>query len=792
MEDDEEPQADNKRAQDSSTSRKPPQEEDKAAPSLQTAPPVTGGLFGTQSQGDETPAKMQLSKPAGMFANTPFGSTTPKEDPKIINEDLPAQPSPKVKTEPAPSDDGISPLNEDESQPPEGFPGGTEDQGTTNREPKSPVTERAASPEAPLPPESTSKTTFAPGDSSNSSKSSAEEAPATEPPLPPDPSPAKSKLNVVENAGASESPAPASPALTASTARSADQHESSEGSKADLDDEGSGVDVGQEISSPSATNRSPKISPESSFGTPKSPIGGLFSNAQIKQEGDRQKPLFGEVGRSSVPVFPQPSKTQQSPRSPSPVRQTSHLVADSLRPDNSRSVSAPGPFKAIVNRKLATNQLVVAPRENHPLPDEQRKQEEQRILAERAKRIAEEEQDLSDDEDEQIRQELLAPVEPSLTLDPFLAHQDYVGKIDKPGIPGQIEKVYRDINSMIDTLGLNARSLAAFVKGHSDSSDDGDHDEDYPELDEADDWCLGDLRKLKDVENELAEDLHTHRFENVQHLISGCRDIRSDSATLRHRRADLTRAIENRLTDQSDAKLLAPLSLEQMSQQQGLRKHFLHFQKLLATAEEELTVLRAKLASCDSTSSFSSKDQYPQAMRKPTVEAVTKTILKMTSMVEKKSGDIDVLELQLRNLGLLDQRPTSSQSYRGSREGSPLSSSIHALTGTNSRTSPSSMAKGTKGRLQKHARNSPGHSPRNSPLRHSAAPNSSKSPLRNSINSFTTATTEEGDEEEHETEEYQDDEIQLLKEKMQRRKVINQTIREVFEKQGPRIRALDD
>ena len=33
-------------------------------------------------------------------------------------------------------------------------------------------------------------------------------------------------------------------------------------------------------------------------------------------------------------------------------------------------------------------------------------------------------------------------------------------------LPGQIERVYRDINSMIDTLGLNGRSLKAFIKGH--------------------------------------------------------------------------------------------------------------------------------------------------------------------------------------------------------------------------------------------------------------------------------------------------------------------------------------
>jgi nucleoporin NUP159 len=36
----------------------------------------------------------------------------------------------------------------------------------------------------------------------------------------------------------------------------------------------------------------------------------------------------------------------------------------------------------------------------------------------------------------------------------------------------------------------------------------------------------------------------------------------------------------------------------------------------------------------------------------PTVEAVMNTILKMTNMVEKRSGDIDLLENQMRKLGL--------------------------------------------------------------------------------------------------------------------------------------------
>jgi nucleoporin NUP159 len=55
-------------------------------------------------------------------------------------------------------------------------------------------------------------------------------------------------------------------------------------------------------------------------------------------------------------------------------------------------------------------------------------------------------------------------------------------------------------------------------------------------------------------------------------------------------------------------------------------------------------------------------------MRKPTVEAVAQTIATMTNMAEKKSGDIDVLEAQLRRLGL----DLSGPSDTGSREGSPF------------------------------------------------------------------------------------------------------------------------
>jgi nucleoporin NUP159 len=72
--------------------------------------------------------------------------------------------------------------------------------------------------------------------------------------------------------------------------------------------------------------------------------------------------------------------------------------------------------------------------------------------------------DLTDEEDERIRRELASDIEPSRTLDRFLARQEYTGtSAGKTGHAAQIEIVYRDINNMVDTLGLNWRSLKAFM-----------------------------------------------------------------------------------------------------------------------------------------------------------------------------------------------------------------------------------------------------------------------------------------------------------------------------------------
>lgn len=943
--------------------------------SFKTVPPAAGGLFGTQAQSAVSPANVQSNQPAQSQPDqSATAGSASKELPRSAKDLPPVQTSPKIKAEPDSSDDNISPLNEEELQPPEGFGGDDESTVRQHAETQSPNISKPRSAEPPVPPESTSKSSFAPGESSNSSKSSPEAQ--QEITTPSESTPSQDKQNVIEptlaeqNEPSKDSPREgierddrkedvgedlkedqrgdqkedqkevqkedqeeaqkeaqeedlgenqeepkivdreadhkADSAADLGVNQKADQKEDqTEDQKADQkedqaevqkadheanleaeekqeqkeeqevvqgeqrekrqeaeairgesdeqdkeqgdkvieeseegdgdegeeeeedeeeedgkldaedgeveeevegDDEGSGVDVAHEMSSPSdtnQTNQSPKISPESSFGAPKSPIGGLFSKVELKDTAARQTPLFGEVGNQPMPIFALPNKTQESPRSPSPVRrgQISRLTADSPRPDNSRSMSAPGTYRNVINRKIAMSQISVPPNQTQPSPAELRREEEQRVALERARRKAEEEQTLDEDDGEEvIRSELAAEVPAKKSLDPFLAHQDYVGNIDKPGIPGQIEKVYRDINSMVDTIGLNARSVAAFIRGHTELiSEEGRSIDD---LDHPDQWCLEELPELASIEAGLAEDLEAHGSRDMQNLLETCREIRSRVLPLDERRSDLTKAIEKRKdTQNAQNARSAPLSFEQTSQQQDVRKKFLHLQNLLGSAEKDLNLLRAKLAACDSNSpqqrsgshltSKQRQQQQQHSVKKPTAEAVTKTILKMTSMIEKKGGDIDVLEAQIRSLRLSSSSsPVSSRPQsRHSREGSPL------YTRASPSPSPGKKGLGASSLLLHKS-----VSARNSPLRQSllgGTPRQTLSPLRqpwadprggeagNGFNYDDDGDIGQGGVEADEALRQQ------ARERLQRRKEVNRVIRDMYEKKGPRIRTLD-
>jgi nucleoporin NUP159 len=133
---------------------------------------------------------------------------------------------------------------------------------------------------------------------------------------------------------------------------------------------------------------------------------------------------------------------------------------------------------------------------------------------------------------------------------------------------------------------------------------------------------------------------------------------------LRAKDEDLRKVIMSQIDpDQLAMARSLPLSAEQASQQNELRRAYATFSKLLAEAEEALTMLKAKI-----TSAGGASGKAPV----PTFEAIIRTINKMTTMAEKRSGDIDVLENQMRRLRFGSMGLNGSPGPSRSREGSPF------------------------------------------------------------------------------------------------------------------------
>jgi nucleoporin NUP159 len=520
-------------------------------------------------------------------------------------------------------------------------------------------------PEAPSPAEPRSKVSFADAESTKPAEPEA--------PLPPDFMP-KSNLKQTQDSSAKSaidpslippSDVPGGPEEDGDeegfeTDESEEEGEAQEdddsGSDEDENDfsgfseEGSGEDVTKDLSPTSEAAETPAFTPQASFGGDQaSPVGGLFSKLSRPKQANAPAPLFGEIG--NTPVLP-PPKSQESPRSPSPVRSA---LPGRLRQENMRSVSAPG----AASQLLGNNRKQAPPGTGMASAIEEKKEEERRKADARAKKELEEAQALVDQEDEKVQAFLKSNIIGNKTLDEFIAHQDYVGNADKDSIPAQVEMVYRDINSMIDTLGLNARALASFIKGHTEQfKKEGRGREDLAEDDE---WCLGEIESLSSIiENDLTQKLEEGRVKDVPGKLDTCLELQREQNKLRIKHEDMRRT----LAQETDPEHLAssraqPLSAEQLAQQHELRKEFANVQKLLAEAEEGLTLLKTKLVS-----QANGKGKGGQGV--PTVEAVMRTVMKMTSMVEKRSGDVDMLENQMRKLRM------ESVSSIPSREGSPF------------------------------------------------------------------------------------------------------------------------
>ncbi|OTB10137.1 hypothetical protein K445DRAFT_16939 [Daldinia sp. EC12] len=406
--------------------------------------------------------------------------------------------------------------------------------------------------------------------------------------------------------------------------------------------EGSGVDVAKDLSPSSAgINKTPGFTPQSSFDH----LTGSFSTIS-RPDQDRRGP-FGELSRNA-PIFPQPNPV--SPRSPSPVRGS--VPARMLGRDQSRSFSAPGMASQILGASRRQQSQFISSVANNSayLEDVIEKQRKAK-----AKKEAEEKQLLLDEEDDAVQNLLKAELKPTLELDEFIAHS---GAVPPAGdsVPAQVEAVYRDINSMIDTLGLNARSLASFIKGHKEL-----HIKEYTRQDLAtpDDWTLIGLESLAYIiDDDLTNALEEARVRDVTGKLAECEEILRELARDRNKQADLKKIISSHVDpEQTIANRSLPLSAEQAAQQSDLRREYAKFTKLLAEAEENLTLLKAKIVSANSANGKGGPT--------PTIEAVVRTITKLTTMVEKRSGDIDVLENQMRKLGVSSHGPSS-------REGSPF------------------------------------------------------------------------------------------------------------------------
>lgn len=308
--------------------------------------------------------------------------------------------------------------------------------------------------------------------------------------------------------------------------------------------------------------------------------------------------------KAPISFAPPTATAQSSPRSPSPVRSASTPAGRPLAVPPAKPISRP------MSRPP-------------PAPPSQPE-------------VA----DLSDDEDERIREELASPVQPTKKLEPFIAHQDYAGTVKKDDIAGQIERLYRDMNSMLDTLGLNARALAAFIAGHSEGYD---RERTRDDLDDDEDWCLVEIEDLSLIQADLERSLDDGRVSDLPSKLSDLSVLQRQTSRLRSRTMDLRRTLDAARDPSKLAALkAAPLSPDQSAQQAELRALFTAFTTRLAEAEDRVSLLKAKLASLPGRSGA--------RPAQPTVEAVTTTILKMTAMIETKSADLDVLEAQVRRL----------------------------------------------------------------------------------------------------------------------------------------------
>jgi len=339
-------------------------------------------------------------------------------------------------------------------------------------------------------------------------------------------------------------------------------------------------------------------------------------------------------GLPQAPLFA-PTKQQESPRSPSPTRRPIPIP------------SQPVQVTVVPQPPLTSRAGYAKP------PPAQIHSAKSNLLS-----------DLCDDEDDAIRANLSKPLEPTLEIPPFIAHTDYAGLVKLEGVPASIERVYRDINSMIDTLGQNARALASFVAGHQEGFDaDADGTDIY---DTSLKWTLDDIDRLKSLEHNLERAILQDPIKNTNDLRTDIVEIKRKLRPTKEDQKKMKAFLQAYKDPAAQSKRRnAPLDPDAAAHQRELLTQLAIFKKALAEAEDKATLVKAKLAARGA------------AKQAPTVEAVEKTIRKMTAMVQQRSGEVDYLETQMRKLGIV-----SGGSRPGSTRNSPAKGRSFGLAST--------------------------------------------------------------------------------------------------------------
>ncbi|KKA30805.1 hypothetical protein TD95_003667 [Thielaviopsis punctulata] len=466
----------------------------------------------------------------------------------------------------------------------------------------------------PAPPESTSKSTYAIGDSSSGA----------------------SKM------GASDDDTAFSKPKTAPAKKSHNKV-----LRLDIDDESEEVNDSEDYSGEdaesdsSAVHVSKEVSPSPS-GPAHSSGSGLNGSFTMVQKPDESKSIFGSTNFSKSVAAP---FTNSKP-----------LFGSA----GDKNVNGPVSGFATNFPAPGAQQPVVKPLGSSILAGKDDKTEQNIFLSQqrktKAKQEAQEAQPLVDEGYDEVQKLLESELQPTLKIDQLIAHTD-VAPPAQDSIPAQVEAVYRDINSMVDTVGLNARSVLQFVLGHKQAASQQPCTKE--DLESTEEWVLPDLADLAEIiQVELTNDLLSASVANPDEKKAECAELSRNMTRLRSKQKDLQVLLARISPTQTESTRNLPLSPEQAAQQNELRRDFAKFTQHLAAVEESLVLLKTRIASASQALGKAAPGSSSAHTQVPTVDAVMRTIAKMTSMAEKRSGDVDLLEAQVRRLRLSSSSAT--------------------------------------------------------------------------------------------------------------------------------------